>query len=516
MQRPCSIAVLVLLVAACSAAQSEAPTTTDTAMAESLTVTPTTAHRPQSTTSTSVSEIEHAEPVPLVRIVFVGDVMLGRGVAPVAAGDPEGLFEDVRYVIASADIAAGNLESPLTRRRHIAMNPNDLTADPAFAELLAAAGFDLLSVANNHSGDAGRESVADTVGALEEAGMMPVGGGVNLDEARAARIVESAGVRVAFLAFDATGAGWPAGPNSPGVSHWDDDVARSSVERATEEADLVVVSVHGGIEYLLDTDPRMADLSAKLAGWGADVVWGHGPHVTQPVYTEGDAVVATSLGNFIFDQGRAITETGAVLEVMADAEEVVAHRVGTASHPDRRVRFDQWELPQGDAVLIDGEWWTPTRPVAPIEPEPVELEAFAMGTVTDADTGDVTGDGRPDLVVSYRRAARPHLVREAFPDHAWEDADGQTAHLGVFEPSNQTPLWAGGVLFRPVARVAACDGAVAIALDSLDDPRLVATSGWVWNGFGFDMPPELPGPGTPSCADVDGDGRADPLITDRR
>jgi hypothetical protein len=287
------------------------------------------------------------------------------------------------------------------------------------------------------------------------------------------------------------------------------------VQQAAKEADVVVVSVHGGIEYLLDTDPRMADLAVELAGWGADVVWGHGPHVIQPVYAEGDTLVATSLGNFIFDQGRAVTETGAVLEVMADADGVVAYRIGSASHPDRRVRFDRWELPQGDAVLLEGEWWTPMGPVAPIETEPVELESFTMGTVTDDDMGDVTGDGRPDLVVSYRRDAQPHLVREAFPDHPWEDAEGRTAHLGVFEPTNLTPLWAGGALFQPVTRVVACNGTVALAFDSLDDPDLVATSGWRWNGFGFDVPPDLPGPGIPTCADVDGDGRTEPVILDR-
>ncbi len=57
---------------------------------------------------------------------------------------------------------------------------------------------------------------------------------------------------------------------------------------------------------------------------------------------------------------------------------------------------------------------------------------------------------------------------------------------------------------------------MALAFDSLDDPFVVATSGWTWNGFGFDVPPELPGPGTPGCADVDGDDRADPIILDRR
>lgn len=82
--------------------------------------------------------------------------MLGRGVAPIAAADAEGMFRDVRHVVRGADLAMVNLESPLTRRPHTAANPHALEADPALADLVAAAGFNVLSLANNHAGDAGR------------------------------------------------------------------------------------------------------------------------------------------------------------------------------------------------------------------------------------------------------------------------------------------------------------------------------------------------------------------------
>ncbi len=76
-------------------------------------------------------------------------------------------------------------------------------------------------------------------------------------------------------------------------------------------------------------------------------------------------------------------------------------------------------------------------------------------------------------------------------------------------------VWVAGTLFRPVARLAVCDGSLALAFDSLDDPTIVATGGWVWQRFGFTVPAELPGAGTPGCIDVDGDGRLDPVILDR-
>jgi hypothetical protein len=179
------------------------------------------------------------------------------------------------------------------------------------------------------------------------------------------------------------------------------------------------------------------------------------------------------------------------------------------------VQFQEWLLPEGDAAWLDGGWWTPVRPVDLTPMESVQPADFPFGSVTSASLGDLTGDGRPELVVSYRHESRAHLVRDAFPDRDWEDAEGRTAHLAVIDLEDPVPLWAGGALFQPVAQVAACGQAVALAFDTLDDPTIVATGAWVWTGFGFTIPPELPGPGVIGCADIDGDGTLDPVVIDR-
>jgi len=219
-----------------------------------------------------------------VRLLFAGDVMLGRGVLRVAAADPAGLFAGIRLEVASADLAVANLESPLTSRPHDpSSGPNALEAPAASAAQLAKAGFDAMGIANNHAGDAGPGTVTDTIGALSAVGIATFGAGSSAAAAFAPRIVEAGGLRVALLAFDATGQGPRAGPRAPGVAWWDEALARKAVARARASVDVVAVGIHGGAEYVPVTDPYLMRLGRLLASWGADVVWGQGPHVVQPI-----------------------------------------------------------------------------------------------------------------------------------------------------------------------------------------------------------------------------------------
>ena len=452
-------------------------------------------------------------------LLFAGDLMLGRQVEPVARLDPVGMFEDVRFVVREADIAAVNLESPLTLRPHLDPAVHALEADPDLAALVDEAGFDVLGVANNHAGDAGPESVLDTVDALVGAGLVAIGGGSDAEAAFRPVIIERNGLRVAYLACDATGQGVMAGTSAGGAT-WHAGRAEAAVLEAHRLADSVTVAVHGGVEYLPSTDPYLETIAEQLAGWGVDVVWGHGPHVVQPVWSiDNDGhttVVATSLGNLLFDQGLPGTTTGALLEVLVTEDGVRAYRTGSASHEDLRVHFEGWADPSGDAVLYQRAWWNlPDSPVpAPVRPPSVP-EGFA-GDVTSTAVGDMTGDEYRELVVSFRRPFRETLVNQSYPGVRWTDADGRSAHLGVYRLESLEPVWVAGSLSRPISTVAACDGAVALAVGSFEDDRVTATGAWVWSGFGFWYSPELAGDGIPTCVDVDGDGRTEPAVVGRR
>ena len=456
-----------------------------------------------------------------VRLVFAGDVMLGRGVARVAKSSPSELFAGIRFEVSSADLALANLESPLTTRTHIS-GPDALEAKPSSARLLKRAGFDAVTIANNHAGDAGLKTVSDTMRALAAAKLSVVGAGASREQALTARIVSVRGLRVALLAFDTTLEGPEPADGSPGVARWNKELAEKAVGDARARSNIVVVALHGGAPYAPESDPYLLRIGRLLAGWGADVVWAAGPHVVQPVRLIKPAqsgrrtIVATSLGNLVFDQHIPGTRSGALLEVLAGTDGGRAFRVGrtVATAP---TSFLGWKTPRSDAVELDGGWWALTRSVKPAPTvRPRNMDRFKpKGKVTAAAIGDAEGNGGRQLVVSFRRPFRPTKVNVLIPRKKLLDNHNLTAHLGLYRPSDLRPLWVAGTLLRPVAGLAVCDGSLALAYSTLNNPSIAGTGAWKWGGFGFTPLADLPGFGKPACADVDGDGRLDPLILER-
>jgi hypothetical protein len=106
-------------------------------------------------------------------------------------------------------------------------------------------------------------------------------------------------------------------------------------------------------------------------------------------------------------------------------------------------------------------------------------------------------------------------VHERFPDATWTDEQGRTAHLGVYRPEDLGPIWVASGLAKPVADVAVCDGALAVAYGALRRGDPVLSGAWTWRTRSFAVAPDLPGAATPACADVDGDGALDPVLLRR-
>jgi hypothetical protein len=191
----------------------------------------------------------------------------------------------------------------------------------------------------------------------------------------------------------------------------------------------------------------------------------------------------------------------------------------------------RWLLPVGEAVLLEEAWWTPLRPLADVAVEPARPDPETLRTVrarvapaaragmpdrlTAIALGDVTADGETDLAISFWRPFRPTGINLTRPRRAWVDAHGHSAHLGLYRPGDVYRIWVAGTLVAPVVELAACDGALAVAYGRFDRPGTVETGAWRWVVFGFLPTEPLPGPGTPICVDIDGDGRSEPAIIER-
>lgn len=239
-----------------------------------------------------------------ITIKAVGDIGLNAGIgALIAARGPSHLFGGVAEALAGADLLFGNLEMPLAPAPAPPAWPEvreSFRADPVHASALPAGGFGLLSLANNHVMDFGVEGLRTTRRTLERLGIPYAGAGETLEEARRPALVEVRGLRVGLLACARAGR-HSAGEGRPGAAPLDADQIAEDLARLAPRADLRIVSLHFGMVYSDYPAPADRELAHRIVEAGADLILGHHPHVVQGVERVGRALVAYSLGEFLFD-----------------------------------------------------------------------------------------------------------------------------------------------------------------------------------------------------------------------
>jgi poly-gamma-glutamate synthesis protein (capsule biosynthesis protein) len=243
--------------------------------------------------------IAHAEPV---RLIFVGDVMLADGPGrTIAAGrDPLAPFA---AELAAADYRIGNLECPLASIGQPMENKiYNFRADPNAAAVLKGR-FDAMSVANNHSGDYGKEAFLETLAVLDAQGIHHFGGGRNLAEAHAPLWIEQKGLRIAVLGYNEfKPRSFEAGAESPGIAWSEDSQVIADIRAARAAgADVVIPFMHWGWEREPQPSERQKRLARAMVDAGAAIVVGSHPHVTQGAELYRGRPIIYSLGNFVFD-----------------------------------------------------------------------------------------------------------------------------------------------------------------------------------------------------------------------
>lgn len=264
--------------------------------------------------------------MPPVRLLAVGDLMFSRSVAAKLKeqGDNYYPFDELGDTLASGDITFGNLETAIMAGRVIKSGEMVFRSDPEVAGALADAGFDIVSLANNHSMNFGVEGMEDTLRYLSDANVATVGGGINAETAREPKVIERNGLRLAFLAYvdgRFTPTSYEAKENLPGVAMARVEDVREDVARAKGIADLVIVSFHWGQEYQPKFDAIQKRLAHTAIEAGATLIIGHHPHVVQEVERYKDGLIIYSLGNFIFDQmWSQDTRRGLIAEIKLGAD----------------------------------------------------------------------------------------------------------------------------------------------------------------------------------------------------
>lgn len=247
-----------------------------------------------------------AEPKRLT-IVGVGDMMLGTNYPSpnyLPANGGKDLLTDVEDILINADVTFGNLEGTLIEKGTMSKRCNDpskcyaFRSPESYADHFSKAGFDLLSLANNHSGDFGPEGRRRTKELLDERNIL-YAGLAGTDETA---ILEKDGIKYGFCAF---------APNSGTCDIRNISRAKQIVSKLAENSDIVIVSFHGGAEGVNNQHvPKRTEtfygenrgdvhaFSHAVIDAGADIVFGHGPHVTRAAELYKDRFIIYSMGNF--------------------------------------------------------------------------------------------------------------------------------------------------------------------------------------------------------------------------
>jgi poly-gamma-glutamate capsule biosynthesis protein CapA/YwtB (metallophosphatase superfamily) len=280
---------------------------------------------PDSTAAPTTSAPSTTSPprAPLV-IHGTGDVNTDISYIPALAEEGHGYaWDGVRELFLSDDLTVVNLECTPSPKGEPLDKAFVFRCDQDSLPTMAEAGVDVVNLANNHSRDHGAGALLDGIDRTASAGLLPVGVGRDAAAANRPVLVEVNGWTVAVLGFGGVvpTPDWVASEGQPGMA--DGDTVESMVEAvaaAEELADLVVVSVHWGVER--DLAPREEDRARAeaMVEAGADVIFGHHAHRLQPMEQVDGAQVAWGLGNFVWPTLSEESSRTAVARVVVEPD----------------------------------------------------------------------------------------------------------------------------------------------------------------------------------------------------
>lgn len=232
-------------------------------------------------------------------VIATGDVLLARAVnlRTIRYNNFRWPFEKTADVLRTADVTLINLETPLVKNCPVTAEGMVFCGDQRNVKGLVSSGVDIVNIANNHMGNWGQEGVEETVAALSESGLIPVGheNPVYLTKGNEGNRGNKRVMKFAFLGYNDVG-------RQTGIRHVDDETFEDDIRLAKQNVAIIVVSFHWGVEYTHEPTARQRETAHRAIDAGADLVIGNHPHWIQPPEIYKGKLIVYSHGNFVFDQ----------------------------------------------------------------------------------------------------------------------------------------------------------------------------------------------------------------------
>ena len=256
---------------------------------------------PTATATTAPTATPDTRPVTLA---ITGDIMLGRSVGQqILATNDHFPFNGVADWLSGFDLTVGNLECVVSTLGQPQPKQYTFEAPPRGFERLVTAGYDIVSVANNHSGDYGPTAFADMLKHLPGYGVTPLGGGLNRTQAHTPVIRTIRTTTIGFLAYcEIEPMNFAATATTPGHAWLDPTLMNADIRALRPQVDFLIVFTHWGIEYHPQQSYDQEAMARVAIDAGADFVVGAHPHVIQPSSSYRGKPIVYSLGNFVFDE----------------------------------------------------------------------------------------------------------------------------------------------------------------------------------------------------------------------
>ncbi len=425
---------------------------------------------------------------PEVRVLVTGDILLSRNVREEIKTGRSAPWADLQSLFQSADLVLGNLEGAVGSRGD-SLDPGSgspvfVIGKPAIV-MLREAGFNIITVENNHSGDMGTQGKANTMNELRNCHISPV------CYENSPQFFTVKGTVIALLAVNMVPGRNVQGNQLPSTE------LKQKLRLARNLANTVIVSVHWGSELLEWPDRRQREAAFWLVHNGADLIIGSHPHVIQkPEMVEGKPVFF-SLGNHLFDQKYPETKKGLIADIRIRKGKCTCSGIITHTKPDSFYpgisSYETYHL----------------NPV-PLYCKTVRLNGYSIRPVSVSDStgnnlvleafrkGRRTWYTRPMPVVSIVAAKLDGKNEYLFMlERHFSSLDGETGLRPYVYGSDHNGLvakWRGSGLSWPLADavISPDDETVLCALhrgDSFISPDKTSlrtrVAAYRWNGFGF-------------------------------